>query len=261
MKSLKEKIAIGFSNAAGQYEQFAQVQYRSAGSLRKRLVGLKDQLPSGPVLEVGCGAGGLSRFLAIELPDRQLLLTDFASGMLEQCQKNLAGLPDIQRVSWQLMDGEMIAEHEKFALVVSALTMQWFSRPDQALERAGRALKKGGLLLYSYVGAESFPEWRTMCRNLQLPCTANRFPDRDWMLAGIRKSLSEIETWSEEVTIAYATAKDFFNSLKKTGSSTSINSSTLTLSQMRKLLRQWDESLGSKSLEVTYCVHYIMAVK
>lgn len=261
MKNIKDKIAAGFSKAAGQYEQFAQVQHRSAVVLRKTLAGFKDQLPTGPVLEVGCGAGNLSRLLAIELPDRDLLLTDFAAGMLAQCRKNLDGLPNLQRVAWQLMDGEMISEHDKFSLIISGLTLQWFDRPDLALERAGRALKKGGRLLYSYVGLESFPEWRAICRSLQLPCTANRLPDWDMILTGIKRSLSEIETWSENVTITYSGAKDFFHSFKKTGSSTSLNGGALGLSEMRRLLREWDASLDGKPLEVTYCVHYLMAVQ
>ena len=261
MTTIKDKIALGFSKAAAEYEQFALVQRCSIESFHKRIISLKGQLPAGPVLEVGCGTGALSRILATEMPDRQLLFTDFSAGMLAMCRQRLSDLPKPEHQAWQIMDGENIAAQDEYALIASSLTLQWFNNPTQALQRACRVLQKGGKLFYSYVGEESFTEWRTICDRFKIPCTANPMPDTHRLNYEIRNFFSTIETWGDTVRIKYPQVKDFFYSLKKTGSGTQLNKRSLPVKQMRELIKKWDNELLGEELEMTYNIQYILAEK
>ncbi len=257
----KNKIADSFSQAAAQYEKYASIQRYSASSIGSVIASIIDQLPTGPVMEIGCGTGTLSRILINELPDRPLRLTDFAAGMLEQCNQNIAELPNIKRVTWHLQDGEEITDQSKFALIVSGLTMQWFREPEQALLRTGQALKPGGALLYSTIGRQSFPQWRIMCNKLDLPCTVNLFPNIEKLQKKIKPAFKKIDVWNESIDITYKNVSDFFNFMKKSGTNTSVLGQSLSLIQMRRLLNHWHKELAGESLTMTYIIQYIKAVK
>ncbi len=259
--TMKDKIAAAFSKAADEYEQFALLQLCSIRSLQKKIAILKGRLPPGSVLEVGCGSGTLSRVLVAEMPERRFLFTDVSSAMLNQCRANFPDANKLQRLKWQLLDGENITVKEKFALVVSGLTLQWFDDPLQALKSAWLALLPGGSMLYSYLGAGSFPEWRAVCDKYQIQCTANHMPDTHKINHEISKYFSKVKTWEETCRIKYPGVEDFFYSLKKTGSGTSLNGQMLTVIQMKALLKKWKDELAGEELEMTYNIRYIMSTK
>jgi hypothetical protein len=86
-------------------------------------------------------------------------------------------------------------------------------------------------------------------------------PDSRKILYEISGYCREVETWEKTFTIKYPRLRDFFYSLKKTGSGTPLNGQTLALGQMRKLIREWTGELAGAELEMTYNICYIMAVK
>ncbi|NOX25626.1 MAG: methyltransferase domain-containing protein [Deltaproteobacteria bacterium] len=258
---MKDRIAAGFSKAADEYEQFALLQRCSVRSLHKKIALVKGRLPAGPVLEIGCGSGTLSRVLVAEMPERYFLLTDFSSGMLNKCRANFPDADRLQKLKWQLLDGENITAQEKFVLIVSGLTLQWFTDPVRALKSAGQALLPGGILLYSYLGDGSFPEWRAVCDKYQIPCTANPVPDAHRINHEISKYFSKVDIWEETFKIKYPGVEDFFYSLKKTGSGTPLNGQALAVSQMKALLKKWKGELAGEELEMTYNIRYIMSTK
>ncbi len=260
MTNVKKKISHSFSKASGQYDRFALVQRQSVRTMQEKIIGLRDILPKGEMLEIGCGTGSLSRIVAAEIPGNHLLMTDISLGMLEKCKENFTA-KNRENLSWRLADGENITSQAKYALIISGLTLQWFTDPVKALKMAGKALMAGGLLLYSYIGAGSFAEWRAVCKKYKINCTANPLPDTKMINDEINHCFSEINTWSETIVIDYPHVADFFNSLKKTGSATSLTRQSLSAGEMRKLLKNWSADLAMNKLQMTYEIQYIMAVK
>jgi malonyl-CoA O-methyltransferase len=255
---IKDKIAANFSAAASHYDQYAVMQQQAALSLVSRLTELRPRIPAGPVLEIGCGTGAVSRELVTLFPDRRLTLLDLAPGMVAMNRETL--LPLLKRpelVEWQVQDAEKLTVRNRYALIASCLTLQWFQDLTGTLSRMCQALTPGGFLLCSTLGHNSFPEWRLACHALSLPCTMNPLPNVHQILETVRAMGHEASAWEETIRLPYPTVLDFFRSLKKTGTGTSSAKERLTRSQMERLLSTWEgEAKGAVS--VTYEINTIL---
>lgn len=256
---LKEKIAVNFSRSSACYDQYAVMQQQAALSLVRRLTDLRHEVPAGPVLEVGCGTGAVSRELVTMFPERSLTLVDLAPGMIDENRQALAVyLETPHYVDWQVRDAETINVRNHYALIASCLTLQWFQDLTGSLSRLCEALVPDGILLFSYLGDKSFPEWRSACRALDLPCTMNQLPDSQALMETIQAIDGyEVTTWSEMIEQRYPTAQDFFRSLKKTGTSTHSADNRLTLTQMARLLSSWPKS-DNDAVTITYQINSIL---
>ena len=235
----KERIARGFARSAATYDRHAGPQREAAQVLLAQVEAWRARLPTGPVLEIGCGTGGLSEGLVPLLPQREIWFTDLSAALLEACrQRLLAVSADAQGLHWQVMDGEMGPIEGGYALIVSGMTLHWFADWAGALQRWLRALRPGGVLLCSFQEAGSFPEWRAQCRRLELPCTANVFP----ALQQVQQALGQGRCWVREEAEHFASARVFFRSLKETGTATSLGGEVLGAGAFRRLLRAWDQA-------------------
>ena len=255
--ALKQKIAANFSSSSASYDQYAVMQQQAALALVRRLSELRQQLPVGPVLEIGCGTGVVSRELLTMFPGRALTLLDLAPGMIEENRQNLAPyLQTAHQVDWQIRDAETIDARQHYALIASCLTLQWFQDLPRSLSRLGEALLPDGILLCSYLGDKSFPEWRRACLALDLPCTMNRLPNEQQIVETFHGLGYEVTAWSEMIEQHYPRALEFFRSLKKTGTSTHSATDRLSLGQMARLLDSWSEDSGG-AVTVTYQINTI----
>lgn len=96
--------------------------------------------PAAACLEVGCGTGNLSRRLASLIPDGFLYLWDIGDRQPE----GIAG------ARFTSCDAELQicrTQSERFDLIASASTIQWFNSPRRFLAECYRTLRPGGLLL------------------------------------------------------------------------------------------------------------------
>lgn len=233
----KERITRNFARSAATYEQQALPQQRAAQVLLAEVEGWSTRLPEGPVLEVGCGAGGLSEGLARRWPEREIWFTDLSPDLVEACRQRLGNGPNAERLHWQVMDGEIGPERGGYALIISGMVLHWFADWAGALQRWMGALQPGGALMCSFQEAESFPEWREQCRRLGLSCTANPFP----ALQQVQELLGGGCCWMQEEVGRYTSARAFFRSLKETGTATSLGGEALGAGAFRRLLRGWDQ--------------------
>jgi len=255
--NLKDTIANHFSRASTSYDQYAIIQQRAAIDLIRRLADLPQELPPGRVLEVGCGTGIISRQLARMFADRSLTLVDLAPGMIRQNRQLLAPhLKPGQEVDWQLRDAETINSPGCYALIASCLTLQWFQDPVGTLARLSQALAPEGILLCSFLGSGSFPEWRTAALALDLPCTMNALPDCQALISDLQGQGIQALAWEEMIQQDYPNARAFFRSLKHTGTNTHTTDEHLTLPQMSKLLSAWP-GMGADGVTITYQINTI----
>ncbi len=254
----KEEIALSFGDAAEYYHRHARIQKEVAQRLIASLEPWRDIIPPGPVLEVGCGTGFVSGGLIDLYPNRQKIITDLSPEMVQFC-KNRYGTGE--KLEYRVLDAEQIAREEPhYALTVSGFAAQWFKDPPLTLGRLLDATLPGGLLLASFPGNESFPRWREYCRELGLPFTGNPLPDTEEMVIKMSSESSQVDYYEDTVSQTFDSAADFFRHLKKIGAGTRHKGRMLTPSEIKLLVKHWDEQAGGQ-ITVSYQVIFLAVKK
>ncbi len=244
--AIAEQIIQSFSKGSQNYDREAYVQGVAAKTLGKYFHQL-DRLPSGPILEIGCGTGFITKELCSSFPDRQKIITDICPTMLEKCRSNVNG----EKLNFSLLDGEDFYEENKFALIVSGLVFQWFRDFQASVQKLYEGLKPGGLLLFSFLEDKSFPEWQQACCDLNLPYTGNDFP----LVTDLRPISTSYHLWEKRITLIYPNALQCLKGFKRIGANTALKKKSLSPSQMRQLLNYWDEQ-SPLGVGITYNIAY-----
>jgi malonyl-CoA O-methyltransferase len=149
------KVARAFGARAPSYEAHADLQRAVAERLARWL----PELARPRVLELGCGTGLFSRHLVARYPDGSFVLSDLAPAMIEECRRNL-GSGRSERISFEVLDAVRPGVEGPFDLIAMSMTLHWLADPVAALDRLGRLLAPGGVVLYATISGESFAEWR-----------------------------------------------------------------------------------------------------
>lgn len=125
-------------------ERLAFLEYR-APSLVAELLQRLEPVARGDldVLDAGCGTGLCAPFLAPYA--HRLTGVDLSGGMLEKARER-GGYHALVKAE---LVGHLQEHPEHFDLVVSADTLCYFGRIDDALAAAGRALRPGGRLIFT----------------------------------------------------------------------------------------------------------------
>ncbi|MDB5859481.1 MAG: ubiE/COQ5 methyltransferase family protein 2 [Ramlibacter sp.] len=126
-------------------EQLVPVQFDPFA--RELLAGLPADL-GGPVLEIACGTGALTRLLREWLPAAvELVATDLSPAMLQYAQARSAGRTGI---TWQVANAQQLPfEDGSFGTVACAFGFMFAADRQAALREARRVLAPGGLLAFT----------------------------------------------------------------------------------------------------------------
>lgn len=256
-EDLKNDISSAFGEAAEYYQQHANLQKQVADRLIASLQPWRDILPSGPIIELGCGTGFVTEGLAELYTDKEIQVTDLSDQMVEFCRQRFA---DSSNLRFQVQDAEDVPyDDPHYAMTISGFTAQWFQDPAQTLGQWLQATKPGGLLLVSFPGSESFPEWKEKCKELGLPFTANKFPDVEEMVVKMSVGPAQVDYYEDTVTQSFNSARQFFRHLKNMGAATQKEGRSLSSKELSLLINHWDNSTEG-DIEVSYHLVFL-AVK
>lgn len=252
LTSLKGTLATTFGAAADAYHSAADVQREVASRLARRISGLP-LAPQPRVLEIGCGTGFLHQALAPDLTGGRWLLTDLSEPMVRHTR---AGLKR-EDAGFVVMDGERLAiAPGSIDLICASLVFQWFEDLQESLRGLIDLLAPGGVLAFSTLTAESFPEWRNAHLKIGTASAMRNYPSaKD--IAHMMPGDLRIEIETESVPRSYRNATAFLTHWKQIGTHVpDASRPPLTPGTMRKLLRQFE-----RGITVTYDVAYATIIK
>lgn len=251
----KQKIAVRFGQAATTYNMHATMQKACAARLLQ-IISEQPPLPEGAILEIGCGTGLISQGLIQQFPTRGLEITDLSTEMVRFCRSNLTiANPQTPLISFHPFDAENIQNLAEFyAAIVGGFVIQWFHDPVQSLNHLINQLYSQGKLIISFPTCHSFPEWKQVCCQLDLPFTANPLPDPEVLAQSLPSYAHLCHTETLELVAVHDSAADFFREIKAIGAGVSQTQKQLSVSQMKSLIQDWDIQTSGKVQ-----VHYQIA--
>jgi malonyl-CoA O-methyltransferase len=253
----KLKIAQSFGQAALTYHAQASLQQDCAAKLLT-LLNLWE-VPPGRILEVGCGTGFLTQGLCDRFPCHPLQVTDLSAEMLHFCQTHLQIAPDRAPVSFQQMDGETLEGNERYGLIVANFVIQWFEQPVESLLGWLEQLKPNGILCLAFPTCDSFPEWRQACESLQIPFTANSLPNPQILIQALSEVSQKLYLQEEIFSTIHRDTGSFFRGLKSIGAAVNTSEQKLSVNEMKKLIRYWDNDIKKKEKNSVLQVHHHVA--
>ena len=104
------------------------------------------------VLECACGTGMITKYIALKC--KELIATDFSTGILKQAKRNCKNLSNVKIKKANIM--ELKYKDEVFDKVVAGNVIHLLDEPYAALAELERVCKKGGkIIIPTYVNNEN----------------------------------------------------------------------------------------------------------
>jgi len=255
---LKGRIKKNFSSAVDSYSSVADVQKETARRLANSIKPWKYTIPVGPVLELGCGTGFFTRQLEQLFPERTLEITDLSEEMVHICKE---GAPDRNDISFRSMDAENLPRKKKYPCIVHNFVAQWFKDPAYTMEKVMEQIKPGGLMVASFPGEKTFPEWREQCRKLDIPFTGNKLPEVEEMVIKLSMGPHQVDFYEDTITQNFNSALEFFRMLHALGAHTSFNDDQMNTAELRKLISHWDSKSDTEEITVSWHIVFLAVKK
>lgn len=212
----KRQTQQAFQRAAASYDGAAVLQQEVGRRLLERLDVIR--IEPQRVLDLGAGTGQLSADLLKRYSRAQVLALDVAPAMLQQARRRgrfwrrplcLAG------------DAEALPlQPGSVDLIVSNLALPWLTDLDRAFAGFARALKPGGVLLFSSFGPDTLKELRQAWAAVDDHVHVHDFIDmHDVGDALMRAGFAEPVMEAEYITLTYSDLGALVRDLRDTGGS------------------------------------------
>jgi malonyl-CoA O-methyltransferase len=171
-----------FDRAASSFDQAAVLHREVAARMAERLQYVK--LAPQRILDLGCGTGADFARLGERYPEARRIGCDASAAMLRLAGRHtsLAGrlLPWLSRRSPARVCADVLRlpfAAGSIDLVWSNLMLHWIDEPPQALREIARAMKVGGLLMFSTLGPDTLRELREAFASAGFSGQVHRFVD------------------------------------------------------------------------------------
>ncbi|CAB1369415.1 Malonyl-[acyl-carrier protein] O-methyltransferase [Denitratisoma oestradiolicum] len=200
-------VRARFSRAAHRYDDVADFQRQMGERL---LATLPHGLPSGWMLDGGCGTGHGLGLLRRHWPDAEVLALDFAYPMVARATANSRLCADLQALP--LANASMEG-------IWSNLAIQWCN-PDAVAREMARVLKPGGWLAASTLGPETFRELRQAFATVDRYRHTIPFPDPDHVASAFRRvGFIDVQLRRETLVLHYPDMVSLLSAVRDLGAS------------------------------------------
>ncbi len=231
-------IRRSFDAAAASYDLHAALQREVADRLLARL----DYTTVKPavIVDLGAGTGYCTRLLEQRYPRAHIVLADLAPAMLATARR--AGPRFFSKRHYVCTDARALPlAPGSVDLIVSSLTLQWCEDPGAVFTDCARALKPGGLLLFSTLGPDTLRELRAAWAAVDDAPHVNRF--HDMHIVGdalIHSGFSSPVMEREDLTVTYPDVLGLMRDLKGIGAHNTHQQRARALYGRRQLTRLAD---------------------
>lgn len=128
----------------GQKYQKASTHQKEWGS---RLISKLNLKGNETILDLGCGDGGLTKQLALSVPEGTVLGIDASIGMIETAKKN-----KLENLKFNQMNINEMHFQNQFNIIFSNAALHWIKDHKRLLNHSYQALKQEGILLWEFAG-------------------------------------------------------------------------------------------------------------
>lgn len=198
----KKIIKNNFSRYAHLYDGYAHIQNKAAAKLIDCIEpdGIRD------ILEVGCGTGNYTAALRLKFKEANITAVDISDKMVSIARDKLRG----SGIKFVVADAEDLRLEDKFDLITSNVSLQWFRSLKGSLTAYKGMLKENGIVVFSIFGSGTFYELGTVLkeglREAQIP--AQRF-------SGLREIKDALEANFSQSRASEAYFRESFASLRE----------------------------------------------
>ena len=218
----KRRVRRSFEQAAAGYDEVAALQDEICRRMLARIEYIK--LEPGVILDAGSGTGNAIPGLTARYPGAWIVALDLALAMARHARARRPWwrrLLDLRGGGLAAVCGDIellpIAT-ARTDMVWSNLALQWVNDPPRAFAELHRALKAGGLLMFSSFGPDTLKELRSAYQSADRHAHVHRFIDMhdigDMLIAaGFADPVMDMEY----VTLTYAEVRDLMRDLKAIG--------------------------------------------
>ena len=148
----KNRIMRSFSRASSTYHDTAKLQADIADALMKIAPDLCD---NPKIIDIGCGTGFLAHLMQETYQGAHMTCCDISNDMLIEAQKNIKG----DHVSFLQCDAERHEFSDKYDLIASNMSFQWFANLEETLKHYQTFLNRNGRILFSTLVGKTYYEW------------------------------------------------------------------------------------------------------
>ncbi len=214
----KRSLRASFERAALSYDEAAVLQRAIADRLLARLDVVR--LAPQTVLDAGSGTGYVARALMRRYPRARVFAADLAHAMARQARAHTRLRRWLTRASGAFVCADL--ERLPFAaasvdMIVSNLTLQWCD-PQAAFAECRRALRPGGLFVFTTFGPDTLGELRAAWRAADDRPHVHAFADmHDLGDLLVRAGFAEPVLDVERFTLTYADVFSVLRDLKRLG--------------------------------------------
>lgn len=223
----KELVKKNFSKSTNSYDNFANVQKHMAKELMKNL---NDNLNEIKILEIGSGTGILTNYLISKYPNSQITLIDISESMIESCRNKFGN-----RLKYIVSDAENYEFENKFDLIISNATFQWFNNLRETIDKYKNILNENGKIIFSIFAEGTYKELNESFLKVS---EEYKYSQNFIGLEELRKigKIRKEEYYIEE----YESLLEFLKSIKGIGAQSSLtNKKVLTPSIIRAVEKEY----------------------
>ncbi|WP_336774457.1 malonyl-ACP O-methyltransferase BioC [Paenibacillus sp. MMO-58] len=233
MNNRKTAVQRQFNRSAeGSYDIHAEVQRTMAAELAESIIkrNSRGKETEPKMLEIGCGTGQFTELLLNQWPHVSITALDLAPAMINTAEQRFKSRQsaNIRFLQADVEIWVVEAPSDSYDLIVSNACFQWLSHPRQTISHLKRLLRKGGSLVFTTFGPNTFHELHQAFDEVY---HANGMePQRhglsvlspnQWEEMLMEAGFSTIYCQQETQKETYASPRDFLQTIKLMGASSS----------------------------------------
>lgn len=218
----KRLVRRSFEQAAATYDASAALQAEVCRRMLERLDYIK--LEPAAILDAGSGTGNAVAGLLRRYPQAHIIALDLALAMARRTRARRPWWRSLldrrgSRLAAACGDIEWLPlARDCVDMVWSNLALQWINEPQRAFAELWRALRPGGLLMFSSFGPDTLKELRAAYQGTDRHTHVHRFIDMhdlgDALVAG---GFADPVMDMEFFTLTYADVRELMRELKAIG--------------------------------------------